>query len=118
MMTLLIESLGAIRLMTVNRPEKRNAIDTALTSALLESLRTEDADDAVHCVVLTGAGPGFCAGADLNEFKVLMDPKAAETRAELTMQLNRAFSEMITPALTALNGAALAGSPGRPTPGT
>ena len=81
-MILLIEDKGAVRVLTLNRPEKRNALDTSLTSALLESLRTADADDAVHCVVLTGAGPGFCAGADLNEFKGLTDPKAAETRAE------------------------------------
>ncbi len=111
-MILLIEDKGAVRVLTLNRPEKRNALDTALTSALLESLRTADADDAVHCVVLTGAGPGFCAGADLNEFKVLMDPKAAETRAELTMQLNLAFSKMITPVVTAINGAAMGGGAG------
>src|SRR5258707_3756234 len=111
-MILLIEDKGAVRVLTLNRPEKRNALDTALTSALLESLRTADADDAVHCVVLTGAGPGFCAGGDLNEFKVLMDPKAAETRAELTMQLNLAFSKMITPVVTAINGAAMGGGAG------
>ena len=73
-MILLIEDKGPVRVLTLNRPQKRNALDTSLTSALLESLRTADAEDAVRCVVLTGAGPGFCAGADLNEFKDLMDP--------------------------------------------
>ncbi|HXA70644.1 MAG TPA: enoyl-CoA hydratase/isomerase family protein, partial [Stellaceae bacterium] len=62
--------------------------------------------------VLTGAGPAFCAGADLSEFKGLKDPKAAENRAELTMQLHLAFSKMITPVVTAINGAAMGGGAG------
>ena len=103
-MILLIEDKGAVRVLTLNRPEKRNALDTGLTSALLESLRSADADEAVRCVVLTGAGPGFCAGADLSEFKDLIDPKAADTRADLTMQLHLAFSKMITPVVTATSG--------------
>lgn len=109
---LLVEDRGAVRILTLNRPEKRNALDTALTSALLGALRTADADDAVRCVVLAGAGPGFCAGADLSEFKDLRDPKAAESRAELTMQLHLAFSKMITPVVTAVNGAAMGGGAG------
>jgi len=111
-MILLIEDKGPVRVLTLNRPQKRNALDSGLTRALLESLRTADAEDAVRCVVLTGAGPGFCAGADLNEFKDLMDPKAAEKRAELTMQLHLAFSKMVTPVVTAINGAAMGGGAG------
>jgi enoyl-CoA hydratase/carnithine racemase len=111
-MNLLTEDKGAVRIITLNRPEKRNALDTALTRDLLETLRTTDADESVRCVVLTGAGPGFCAGADLSEFKGLKDPKAAEQRAELTMQLHLAFSKMITPVVTAINGAAMGGGAG------
>src|ERR671926_1694478 len=109
---LLTENRGAVRILTLNRPEKRNALDTELSRALLEALRTADADEAVRCVVLTGAGPGFCAGADLSEFKGLKDPQAAETRAELTMQLHLAFSKMVTPVVTAINGAAMGGGAG------
>src|SRR5918912_3830586 len=109
---LLTEDRGAVRILTLNRPEKRNALDTALTRDLLEALRAADADEEVHCVVLTGAGPGFCAGADLSEFRGLRDPKAAETRAELTMQLHLAFSKMVTPVVTAINGAAMGGGAG------
>ena len=112
MNTLRIESKGAIRILTLNRPEKRNALDTALSRALLESLRTADADETVRCVVLTGAGPAFCAGADLAELKGLRDPQAAEMRAELTMQLHLAFSKMVTPVVTAINGAAMGGGAG------
>jgi enoyl-CoA hydratase/carnithine racemase len=111
-MNLLTENKGPVRIITLNRPEKRNALDTALTRDLLETLRATDADEGVRCVVLTGAGPGFCAGADLAEFKGLKDPQAAETRAELTMQLHLAFSKMITPVVTAINGAAMGGGAG------
>jgi len=111
-MNLLVEDKGAVRILTLNRPEKRNALDTALSRELLEALRTADADEAVRCVVLTGAGAAFCAGADLAEFKGLSDPKAAETRAELTMNLHLIFSKMITPVVTAINGAAMGGGAG------
>ena len=111
-MNLLIEDKGNVRILTLNRPEKRNALDTALTRDLLEALREADAEAGMHCVVLTGAGPGFCAGADLAEFKGLKDPKAAKTRAELTMQLHLVFSKMDTPVVTAINGAAMGGGAG------
>ena len=111
-MTLLIENRGAVRILTLNRPEKRNALDTELTRALLEAIRAADADESVGALVLTGAGAGFCAGADLAEFKDLKDPKAAEARAELTMQLHLVFSKMTTPVVTAINGAAMGGGAG------
>jgi len=112
MNNLRIESKGAIRILTLNRPEKRNALDTALSRALLEALRAADGDETVRCVVLTGAGPAFCAGADLAEFKGLRDAQAAETRAELTMQLHLAFSKLVTPVVTAINGPAMGGGAG------
>lgn len=111
-MTLLIENRGAVRILTLNRPEKRNALNTELTRALLEALRAADADDSVGALVLTGAGPGFCAGADLAEFKELSDPKAAEARAELTMQLHLCFSKISKPVVTAINGPAMGGGAG------
>ena len=111
-MSLLTEDRGPVRILTLNRPEKRNALDTALTKALLETLRATEEDDDVRAIVLTGAGPGFCAGADLAEFKDLADAKAAEARAELTMHLHLAFSKMVTPVVTAINGAAMGGGAG------
>ena len=111
-MNLLVENRGKVRILTMNRPEKRNALDTALTQALLKELRTADAEDGVDALVLTGAGQAFCAGADLSEFKDLKDAMAAEQRAELTMQLHLVFSKMTTPVVTAINGAAMGGGAG------
>jgi enoyl-CoA hydratase/carnithine racemase len=112
--TLLSEDRGRVRILTMNRPEKRNALNTALTRALLEGLRAADAAETVACVVLTGAGQGFCAGADLAEFKDLVPEKQhlVEERAELTMQLHLEFSKMAKPVVAAINGAAMGGGAG------
>ncbi len=111
---LLIEDRGAVRILTMNRPQKRNALNTALTQALLEGLRAADAAQAVACVVLTGAGQAFCAGADLVEFRDLTpeNQHLVEARAELSMQLHLAFSKMAKPVVTAINGAAMGGGAG------
>jgi enoyl-CoA hydratase/carnithine racemase len=111
-MTLLIENRGPVRILTMNRPEKRNALNSELTEKLLEALSAAGKDDSIGCVVLTGAGQGFCAGADLSEFKGLQDPGAAEKRAELTMQLHLIFSKISKPIVTAINGAAMGGGAG------
>src|SRR5262245_19599738 len=111
-MSLLIENRGAVRILTMNRPEKRNALNSELTNGLLEALRACDREESVGAVVLTGAGQGFCAGADLGEFKGLQDPAAAEKRAELTMELHLVFSRIRPPIVTAINGAAMGGGAG------
>jgi enoyl-CoA hydratase/carnithine racemase len=110
--TLLVEDRAGVRIITMNRPEKRNALNSELTQALLDAFHTADEEETVRCVVLTGAGPGFCAGADLGEFKGLQDPAAAEKRAELTMQLQLVFSKISKPVVTAINGAAMGGGAG------
>ncbi|HTO49309.1 MAG TPA: enoyl-CoA hydratase/isomerase family protein [Burkholderiales bacterium] len=114
MAELLIEDRGAVRTLTMNRPEKRNALNNALTGALLEGLRAADADDAVHAIVLTGAGPGFCAGADLSEFKDLVadNQPLVERRAQLTTSLHEIFPRLTKPVVTAINGAAMGGGAG------
>jgi enoyl-CoA hydratase/carnithine racemase len=111
-MTLLTENRGAVRILTMNRPEKRNALNQALTQGLLDALRTADADESVGALVLTGAGQGFCAGADLGEFKELGAGLAAEDRAELTMQLHLAFTRIKKPIVAAINGHAMGGGAG------
>jgi enoyl-CoA hydratase/carnithine racemase len=111
-MTLLIENRGPVRILTMNRPEKRNALNFELAKGLLDALRAADADESVGAIVLTGAGVGFCAGADLSEFKELGTGLAAEDRAELTMQLHLAFPRIRVPVVTAINGHAMGGGAG------
>ena len=112
MNALLVEDRGAVRILTMNRPEKRNALNSELTQGLLDALRKADLDESVGAMVLTGAGQGFCAGADLSEFKDLQAGVAAENRAELTMQLHLAFSRISKPVVSAINGHAMGGGAG------
>jgi enoyl-CoA hydratase len=111
---LLIDNDGAVRILTMNRPEKRNALNMALSEALLNGLREADRDGSVRTIVLTGAGPGFCAGADLSEFAELQTTKEAmvRRRAELTMELHGTFAKLTKPVVTAINGAAMGGGAG------
>ena len=111
-MTLLLENRGAVRILTMNRPEKRNALNFELAKGLLDALKDADADESVGALVLTGAGQGFCAGADLSEFKELGTGLTAEERAELTMQLHLIFSKMRLPVVSAINGHAMGGGAG------
>jgi 2-(1,2-epoxy-1,2-dihydrophenyl)acetyl-CoA isomerase len=66
--TVLVERQGAVALLTMNRPDNLNAIDGAMCRDLLWAVRELNEDDSVRLVVLTGAGRGFGAGADLSEF--------------------------------------------------
>lgn len=56
---------GPVRIITIDRPERRNAVDAATAGALLGAFEAFDADDTAHVAVLTGSGGYFCAGADL-----------------------------------------------------
>jgi enoyl-CoA hydratase/carnithine racemase len=114
MSDLLIEDRGGVRILTMNRPDKRNALNHALTQALLAALHDTESNDDVRSIVLTGSGSAFCAGADLTELKDLRPDKAhlVESRAELTMNLHGVFSRLSKPVVTAINGAAMGGGAG------
>src|SRR5690349_17346125 len=64
---LMIEDVGPVRRLTMNRPAALNALNADLTTALSEAIRAAGADDGVSVVILRGAGRAFCAGYDLNE---------------------------------------------------
>src|SRR6266498_5802161 len=68
-MSVLRERRGSIEIVTINRPEKRNALDPATTAGLGQALLDVEADDDVAALVITGAGDkAFCAGMDLASF--------------------------------------------------
>ncbi len=98
----------------MNRSDKRNALNSEMTSRLLELLVEAGADHNVGAVVLTGAGPGFCAGADLEEFKHLTpeNQDLVSARADLTCRLHMALQELRKPIVSAVRGAAVGGGAG------
>src|SRR5439155_17940346 len=65
MSTVLFDTDGEVAVVTINRPEVRNAVDDPTAAALVEAFRRFDADEALAVAALTGAGGTFCAGADL-----------------------------------------------------
>jgi enoyl-CoA hydratase/carnithine racemase len=68
MRTVLTQDRGPVRIVTLNRPERLNAITVELVQDLLAALTEADGDPSVRVVVLTGAGRAFCAGDDLHEY--------------------------------------------------
>src|SRR5687767_21770 len=64
--TILAEQAGGVLTITLNRPDKLNAITDTMLSELLEAFKKAEKDTSVRVVVLTGAGRGFCPGADLS----------------------------------------------------
>jgi enoyl-CoA hydratase/carnithine racemase len=64
---LLVEDRGAVRILTLNRPEARNALSTELISLLYDALIAADQDSSVTAVVLTGSDPALCADVDLKQ---------------------------------------------------
>ncbi|RUP31112.1 MAG: enoyl-CoA hydratase [Mycolicibacterium sp.] len=104
-MTVLITDDGAVRILTLNRPEVRNAIDIPLRMALREALEEADDDPAVRAIVLTGAGPVFCSGGDVSTMERL-EPNVALARAQLAQAVIRAIWITQKPVLAAVEGAA------------
>jgi len=96
---------GAVRVITLNRPEARNALSVALQSELATALHAADTADTVACVVLTGADPAFCAGLDLKE---LGQGVAPGTLSQADSPFT-ALSSMRKPTIGAINGACATG---------
>jgi enoyl-CoA hydratase/carnithine racemase len=92
------EDRGHVRLLTINRPSKRNAFDNSLYNAMADALIAASADGAVRAVVITGAGETFCAGQDFSEMSV---EAGAEHGFPRFMQ---ALIDCDRPVITAVNG--------------
>ena len=115
MTALLLTALDqGILTLTLNRPEKRNALSSELIELLHRSLDQADLDADVRVVLLRGAGKDFCAGADLDELLASVDhPPAANEAAALRLGL--LFSrirELPKPVLAVVQGRVLAGGAG------
>lgn len=106
-----IEQRGSARWLTLNRPEKRNALSRDLVRALYEAVAAAASDDC-RCIVLAGAGPLFCAGADLNEFRDVRDPALLRSDGEMLARLLEAMSNSPKPVIVRAHGAALGGGVG------
>jgi methylglutaconyl-CoA hydratase len=105
---------GGIAQITLNRPEKRNALNDALVCGLKESLSRATSDPAVRVVVITGAGKDFCAGADLSALQKISGASVSENAADARslMELFAMIRELKVPVVAAVRGRALAGGCG------
>ncbi|MEM7141793.1 MAG: enoyl-CoA hydratase-related protein [Actinomycetota bacterium] len=92
-----------VGILTLNDPEKRNAITLAMNDEIVDQIDAWEADDDIGAVVLTGAGKGFCAGADLDD--LLSGENAEEMKAIYAGFLRIAHSSL--PIVGAVNGAAV-----------
>lgn len=119
MATLLARRDGPVLLLTLDRPEVRNALSRALRAELADALDAAAADPKVRAVVMTGAGAAFCAGLDLDELLAeaagAESAGAAEAALEDSRSLAGLYRQLIAlpkPVIAAVNGAAVAGGAG------
>jgi len=104
---LTIEPRDAVAVVTLQRPEKRNALSVDLRVELADAFTHLAADDSVACVVLTGAGTAFCSGMDTEQFGG--DPDHRRRLVETSTGAFHAVGRCPKPVLAAVNGPALAG---------
>jgi enoyl-CoA hydratase/carnithine racemase len=106
---LLVETRGAVRLLTMNRPKKLNALNHDLIRALTEALLAAQRDDAVAAVILAGAGRAFCPGMDTSAPRVLTaeSRKALVQSADDSIALFKLLARIDKPVIAAVHGYAL-----------
>lgn len=105
-MSILTDTRGPVRVISINRPDARNAVDRATAEALADAFRAFDADDSVSVAVLTGEGGTFCAGADLKAV-ARGEPNRAEEDGDGPMGPTR--MTLSKPVIAAIEGHAVAG---------
>jgi len=94
---------------TLNRPEKKNALSIALRDEISDALRALAEDPSLKCLVLTGSGDVFCAGFDLKEFERVREPGFGDKLWASSDRYHRACLAFPLPIIAAVNGPALAG---------
>jgi methylglutaconyl-CoA hydratase len=102
--------------LTLNRADKRNALSRGLVAALDDAVRRAADDPAARCVILTGAGPVFCAGLDLAELQESLGAGEGQSPVwDDALRLATVYDRIYTlpkPTVAAVNGAAVAGGAG------
>jgi methylglutaconyl-CoA hydratase len=108
------ETQGRVRLVFLNRPDKRNALSAELADAVEAALRAADRDPSVGAIVLAARGPAFCAGGDLAEFHQLSqrDPAALYDQGRAGVGLFGLPAVLGTPVVAAVHGHVLGGGMG------
>lgn len=106
----LYEVRGSAAWLTLNRPDRLNAVSQALYEALMDGVQKAEQDDGIRVVVVTGAGRAFCAGADLKAHAD-SDPSMKQRRAyaRTAARANRALQRCTKPVIAAVNGHAIGG---------
>ncbi|SRR6266699_488815 len=104
----------SIACLTLNRPEKRNALNDVMISGLKSALRDAERNEAVRIVMIRGAGKDFCSGADLSALRQISEASVAENVADATslMELFLMIRQARMPVIAAVQGRALAGGCG------
>jgi methylglutaconyl-CoA hydratase len=112
--TVLYQVDGAIARITLNRPDKRNALNQSVVTNLKSNLLQANVDAAVRVVVISGAGTDFCSGADLASLKIISNASIAENAddARSLMELFVLMRQISIPIIAAVRGKALAGGCG------
>ncbi|WP_028463015.1 enoyl-CoA hydratase/isomerase family protein [Nocardia sp. 348MFTsu5.1] len=107
----LVDHRGAVRLITLNRPHLRNAIDFPMRYALAEAIEQAMDDADVRALVITGAGGAFCSGGDISTMGPLT-PDQARTRLEAAQRVIRAIWNGSKPVVAAVEGPAFGAGAG------
>lgn len=102
------ERQGEVAIITISRPERRNAMGTEIMRLLSEALRGAEQSDATAAIVLTGAPPAFCAGSDLKELAGMSIPEMCRHEAD-TASIARSIGYGSKPVIAAVEGYALGG---------
>ena len=104
--SLIVEKKNGICTITLNRPEKLNALTNDMKIGIMQGLKEADRDDEVRVLVITGAGRGFCSGADTS---TLGEPTIAQRleSMQMTGQIILAIVNAAKPVIAAVNGAAV-----------
>lgn len=107
-MTLRVSTEGHVRTLELDRPEKRNALNRQLMSALNDALNDIEGDPAVRAVVIVGRGPLFSAGADINDLADL-SPADAKDHMRWGQAIFDRIEDLRMPVIAAINGHAFGG---------